>query len=212
MKKILVVEDEEINVKNAARAFEGLAIEVNFTQTYEEALLHIDEADAAVLDIFFPENKDSQGDDLFQEFLRAQKRPENADEFRLTNGLLPLGIILAKKLRDAGKPAVFVSNISTGHGFHDSPFYVLRKSFKNMIPEAWNSSEAPGMIWAFVSQALAIKDGYGFQNIEKSLAGWRSAIKSIATLMGLVEIAQAIALAPEVERKMAVWLKEFYGR
>ena len=230
MKKILVVEDEERNMANAREAFAELPITGIFTNSYEEALPFIVESDAAILDIYIPQNKKSLGYAIFNEFIQSQdtgfvkfleKSITNinvsreiadkliADKFRLDNGQFPLGIILAKKFRDLGKPAIFVSNISSGHGSYENPFYTLRNSFDDIVPEAWCSSESPATIWSFVTEALEIKDGRGYKNTEKNLSGWLVSIKAIALLL---EEKIELKFNERVEEKLATWLKEFYKK
>ncbi|MEM4318509.1 MAG: hypothetical protein QW377_01370, partial [Candidatus Pacearchaeota archaeon] len=192
--EILVVEDGVENLENCKKAYEPLMKEgliiPYYATNYKEAEPLIDKVNAGILDLYFPAEN---GEEMIKEFARKYDRGSGFPKEVKANDMYPMGLIIADKLAEQGKPSIFVSPIASGHGSHNNPFYPLRYAIDSeKIPKeikiAWSACENPYSFEeygspTFVSYMLRVDSQWFRDYIEKIPEVWLASVKAIAALL-----------------------------
>ncbi|MEM2031687.1 MAG: hypothetical protein QXG83_02670 [Candidatus Pacearchaeota archaeon] len=221
--EILVVEDQNKNLENCKRAYEPLAEEglilPHYATNYKEAEPLIDKVDAGILDLYFPAEN---GEELIKEFARKYEIDSNFHEEVKANGMYPMGLIIADKLAEQGKPSIFVSTIASGHGSHNNPFYPLRyaidgKKVPKAIKIAWSACEnaygfdgeygSPAFVSYILGRLGSMIHGYYRDDIEKIPEVWSASAKAIAALLKREDIYNKIKVDELVEKNIERFYK-----
>ncbi|MBI4152625.1 response regulator [Candidatus Woesearchaeota archaeon] len=132
---ILVVEDDPDCTKAARVVLEPYK-EVNpdYARDLTEAMQLIGSKryNGVLLDLFFPERTGSGLKEKARELLREFEEDETLAYLKervnsANESLQPLGLLVAKRLKQENTSFVFVSTAGFGHGMKTNPFYSLRK-------------------------------------------------------------------------------------
>jgi CheY-like chemotaxis protein len=218
--KILVVEDNEVNLQNAKKAFEefikeGL-IKVNYAKNYEEAVPFKDTIDCALLDLYFPRKDAKEGINAFlNKYDLGARLGVDSELLKIGNGLYPVGLNVIDELNDIKKPSVLVSTVASGHGSFsgNNPFYRLRSIAENVpsLAMSWTPSESDAHIYSYVSENIEKMGSYGVvvDRLIKTENTWKAALKGIAKYLDYKKLDKNIKVNEKTEKKINDWVKKY---